>query len=98
MDEATEVLASADLSSPVFVDASGRRGKRIRIVFGVLGAATLVYGALVATSLAGGPLKPEQLLPFPELVNNLPVLDRQPPAAQPGSKNTPAAKRPAPTP
>jgi hypothetical protein len=93
MDEATEVLASDDLSSPVFVDASGRRGKRIRIVFGVLGAATLVYGALVATSLAGGPLKPQQLLPFPELVNNLPVDDR-PPAAQPGGKNTPNAKAP----
>jgi hypothetical protein len=93
MDEATEVLASDDLSSPVFVDATGRRGKRIRIVFGVLGAATLVYGALVATSLAGGPLKPQQLLPFPELVNNLPV-DNHEPAARPGAKNTPNAKTP----
>jgi len=93
MDEATEVIASDDLSSPVFVDATGRRGKRIRIAFGVLGAATLVYGALVATSLAGGPLKPQQLLPFPELVNNLPV-DNQEPAAQPGTKNTPNAKAP----
>jgi hypothetical protein len=92
VDEATDVIAVSDLSSPVFVDASGRRGRRIRIVFSVLGAATLVYGALVATSLAGGPLKPQQLVPFPDLVNNLPVLDQQQPAAQPGAKNTPAAK------
>jgi hypothetical protein len=93
VDEATDIIAKDDLSSPVFVDASGRRGKRIRIVFGALGAATLVYGALVATSLAGGPLKPQQLLPFPELVNNLPVLDQGQPATQPGAKSTAAAKQ-----
>ncbi|MER7003995.1 hypothetical protein ABT297_13245 [Dactylosporangium sp. NPDC000555] len=94
MDDDTDIIAVGDVSSPVFVDASGRRGKRIRVAFGVLGAATLVYGALVATSLAGGPLKPQQLLPFPDLVNNLPVLDPQPPVPQPGAKNTPVANRP----
>ncbi|GAA2348144.1 hypothetical protein GCM10010170_036430 [Dactylosporangium salmoneum] len=66
----------------------------MRVIFGVLGAATLVYGALVATSLAGGPLEPQQLLPFPDLVNNLPVLDPQQPVTQPGAKGTPAAKSP----
>ncbi|MGI5244811.1 hypothetical protein [Dactylosporangium sp. CA-139066] len=94
VDEATDVIAVVDSSSPVFVDASGRRGRRIRVVFGMLGAATLVYGALVATSLAGGPLKPQQLLPFPDLANNLPVLDPQP-TPKPGAKNTPTANRPA---
>ncbi|MFG2036719.1 hypothetical protein [Dactylosporangium sp. NPDC048998] len=94
MDDDTDIIAVGDLSSPVFVDASGRRGKRIRVVFGLLGAATLVYGALVATSLAGGPLKPQQLLPFPDLANNLPVLEPQPPASKPGAKNTPVANRP----
>ncbi|WP_432986569.1 hypothetical protein [Dactylosporangium sp. CA-233914] len=94
VDDATDVIVVGDLSSPVFVDASGRRRKRIRIVFGVLGAATLIYGALVATSLAGGPLKPQQLVPFPELVNNLPVLDQQQPTSQPGAKSTPGARQP----
>ncbi|MER7282556.1 hypothetical protein ABT369_49800 [Dactylosporangium sp. NPDC000244] len=59
----------------------------------MLGAATLVYGALVAASLAGGPLKPQQLVPFPDLVNNLPVLDEGQPVAQPGAKNTPTVKK-----
>ncbi|MEV6927125.1 hypothetical protein AB0M46_21845 [Dactylosporangium sp. NPDC051485] len=92
-EDSTDVIAMGDLSSPVFVDATGRRGKRIRVIFGVLGAATLVYGALVATSLAGGPLEPQQLLPFPDLVNNLPVLDPQQPVTQPGANGTPAANR-----
>ncbi|GAA4248103.1 hypothetical protein GCM10022255_026740 [Dactylosporangium darangshiense] len=60
----------------------------------MLGAATLVYGALVATSLVGGPLKPQQLLPFPDLVNNLPMVDPQPTAAKPGAKNIPGENRP----
>jgi hypothetical protein len=93
-DDVTDVIAVVDQSSPVFVDASGRRGRRIRIVFSMLGAATLVYGALVATSLVGGPLEPQQLLPFPDLVNNLPVLDPQPTAPKPGAKNTPGENRP----
>jgi hypothetical protein len=93
-DEATQVIAVVDQSSPVFVDASGRRGRRIRIVFSVLGAATLVYGALVAASLVGGPLKPQQLLPFPDLVDNLPLIEPQPTGAKPGAKNSPGENRP----
>jgi hypothetical protein len=95
VDEITHIIAADDQSLPVFVDASGRRGKRIRVVFGALGAVTLVYGALVAMSLIGGPLKPQQLLPFPELVNNLPMLEPQTPATKPGAKNTPAVNKPA---
>ncbi|WP_238008203.1 hypothetical protein KZZ52_07025 [Dactylosporangium sp. AC04546] len=64
------------------------------MAFGIAGAGTLVYGGLVAASLAGGPLKPQQLLPFPELVNNIPVLVPTPEPAEPGTNTTPPANHP----
>lgn len=58
---------------PVFVDVTGRRRDRIRrIAYGV-GGACLAYTALLGVSLAGGPVSPYALLPFPELVERLPA-------------------------
>ncbi|HZN74558.1 MAG TPA: hypothetical protein VFC00_23055 [Micromonosporaceae bacterium] len=57
----------------VFVDSTGRRRRRIRgIAYGV-GGASLAYTVLLGVSLAGGPVSPYALLPFPELVDRLPV-------------------------
>jgi hypothetical protein len=86
VDEANGIIAAGDRSAPVFVDTTGRRGRRIRFVFNVVGAAALTYTALVAVSLVGGPLDPQQLLPLPE--------PAQPPSVTaPGRKNTPSANR-----
>jgi hypothetical protein len=61
-----KIESTVDAPDPVFVDDSGKRGKRIRMAFYALGGLGLTYAALVAVSLAGGPLTPESLLPFPE--------------------------------
>ncbi|UWP84038.1 hypothetical protein Dfulv_07225 [Dactylosporangium fulvum] len=56
------------------------------------GAGALVYAALVATSLSGGPLKPQRLLPFPDLVNNIPDLAPTTAPSGPATGNTPQEK------
>jgi hypothetical protein len=61
-----KIESSVEVPEPVFVDDSGKRGKRIRMAFYALGGLGLTYAALVAVSLAGGPLNPESLIPFPE--------------------------------
>jgi hypothetical protein len=66
-------------AAPIFVDATGRRGRRVRWLAYGLGAVALTYTALVGVSLAGGPVSPEALLPFPDLV-------------KPAAKETPAKK------
>ncbi|GGM19406.1 hypothetical protein ACFFX1_38125 [Dactylosporangium sucinum] len=64
------------------------------MAFGIAGAGTLVYAGLVVASLSGGPLTPQQLLPFPELVNNIPVLAPTPEPAEPVATTTPVANHP----
>jgi hypothetical protein len=54
---------------PVFVDATGLRRRRIRRMAYVLGIAGLTYTALVGVSLAGGPVSPNALFPFPNLMD-----------------------------
>src|SRR6185437_2524378 len=51
--------------TPVFVDGTGRRRRRIRrVAYGLLIGAC-AYGALVIASLLGGPVPPNALLPLP---------------------------------
>ncbi|MER5266830.1 hypothetical protein ABTZ99_32525 [Actinosynnema sp. NPDC002837] len=54
------------MSSPVFVDPSGRRRWVLRIVIGAAVACVLAYLTLLAVALAGGPVNPSSLLPVPE--------------------------------
>jgi hypothetical protein len=74
LDQGTPQTAPADQpptgadSKPVFVDMSGRRGKLVRWVAYGVGAICLTYTALVGISLAGGPVSPDGLVPFPEFV------------------------------
>jgi hypothetical protein len=63
----TEKIDQAgEAPDPVFVDDSGKRRKRIRMAFFGLGGLGLLYAGLVGVSLAGGPLNPESLIPFPQ--------------------------------
>jgi len=74
-------------AAPVFVDETGRRGRRVRWVAYIAGAICLCYLALVGISLAGGPISSDNLLPFPDLVRE------SAPAAeptQPGVLGTPS--------
>jgi hypothetical protein len=69
---------------PVFVDTTGRRRRHIsRIAYG-LGGASLAYTVLLGVSLAGGPVSPYALRPFPEPVQWVPA------ASQPQRRDKPA--------
>lgn len=88
-DEETRPLEVPGDSAPVFVDSSGRRGRRIRFAFYGIGGLSLTYAGMVAMSLAGGPLNPETLLPFPDLLINRPAaVDSTPEPAQPARAGT----------
>ncbi|NUT51190.1 MAG: hypothetical protein HOV94_28380 [Saccharothrix sp.] len=54
------------MSSPVFVDPSGRRRRVLRIVIGVAVVCVLAYLTLLAVALAGGPVNRSSLLPLPD--------------------------------
>ena len=54
------------MSSPVFVDPSGRRRWVLRIVIGVAVTCVLASLTLLAIALAGGPVNRSSLLPVPE--------------------------------
>lgn len=51
-------------SRPVFLDTSGRRRRRLRCFAYGLGLAGMVYAGLVAASVVGDPVQPEDVLPF----------------------------------
>ncbi|GAA4461483.1 hypothetical protein [Phytohabitans houttuyneae] len=55
--------------SPVFVDATGRRRRRMRRVGYLFGTASLVYTGLVGAGFSGGPIDPHALLPLPDLLD-----------------------------
>jgi hypothetical protein len=50
---------------PVFVDASGRNRRRLRILVGALVTPIVAYVALLISTLVGGPTIPSALLPHP---------------------------------
>lgn len=52
-------------STPVFVDATGRRRRRVRRIAYAVGAACLTYTGLVGASVIGHPARPGALTPLP---------------------------------
>jgi hypothetical protein len=54
------------MTSPVFVDPSGRRRWVLRIVIGTAVTCVLAYLTLLAVALAGGPVNRSALLPVPD--------------------------------
>lgn len=54
------------MTSPVFVDPSGRRRWVLRIVIGTAVTCVLAYLTLLAVALAGGPVNRSALLPIPD--------------------------------
>ena len=65
-EDTTRVIADLARPAPVFVDATGRRHRRIRTgAYTAAGCACLVYAGLVIAALAGGAAGPRALLPLP---------------------------------
>lgn len=54
------------MTSPIFVDPSGRRRWVLRIVIGTAVTCVLAYLTLLAVALAGGPVNRSALLPIPD--------------------------------
>lgn len=57
----------------IFVDATGRRRRRMRRIAYAVGATCLIYTGLVGTSVVGGPAGPVALDPFPAQSDRPPV-------------------------
>ncbi|MEJ3748099.1 hypothetical protein WEI85_33035 [Actinomycetes bacterium KLBMP 9797] len=55
--------------SPVFVDSTGRRRRRLRRVAYLFGTVSLVYTGLVSASFSSGPGSPFGLPPLPDLLD-----------------------------
>lgn len=81
--QATDTVAPP-AGSPVFVDATGRRARRIRRIAVGLAIGVCGYGVVVVISLLGGPVPPNVLLPLPGVANG-------PAAAQTATSATPHA-------
>jgi hypothetical protein len=64
----TEVILVAQ-PAPVFVDSTGRRRRLLRRLAYGFGAFCMVYGGLISLSLAGGPVSPNAVMPFPDLID-----------------------------
>jgi hypothetical protein len=100
--EAADVtVAAGEASAPVFVDSTGRRGRRIRFVFHLAGGAASVYAVLVvvAALLFTGPLDLLSL-PAPGQTASAPAPARQnvPTPGQAGKRTTGLPGRSSPTP
>src|SRR5690606_35067918 len=64
MSDTREVIDSQDRSAlPVFVDATGRRRRRLRRLGYAAAALCGRYSIMLRISLAGGPVNPQTLLP-----------------------------------
>ncbi|MFE2168153.1 hypothetical protein ACFXB3_24310 [Streptomyces sp. NPDC059447] len=77
-------------SSPVFVDSSGRRQRRVRRLGWLLVVPAVAYVVLVLSSLFGGPTLRSPFLPAPRGVDAAPS---KPPAAEPGPSASAAPRR-----
>ncbi|XTZ14865.1 hypothetical protein ACQSSU_25910 [Micromonospora echinospora] len=87
MEGPTEIIPVAPESSPIFVDPSGRRRRWLRRAAYALGLAGVAYTALVGVSFAGGPVRPETIIPFVEPTTRQ---WQPPPAVEPAAEPTPA--------
>ncbi|MFD2767981.1 hypothetical protein [Micromonospora eburnea] len=65
MDETT-IIPAVPEPPPVFVDPSGRRRRWLRRLAYGFGALGVGYTVMVGVSFAGGPARPETILPFIE--------------------------------
>ncbi|MGN9911910.1 hypothetical protein ACTMTJ_30665 [Phytohabitans sp. LJ34] len=83
-------------STPVFVDASGRRRRRVRRIAYAVGAACLTYTCLVGASVIGQPARPGALAPLPAPADRpLPaVRQTQPPEPHTAGVPLPPGDRP----
>ncbi|MFC7482240.1 hypothetical protein ACFQX7_22545 [Luedemannella flava] len=59
-----DLSTHGDAGAPVFVDSSGRRRRRVRLISYGLGAVCLTFTTLVLVSLAVGPVSPDQVGPL----------------------------------
>ncbi|MEV4981561.1 hypothetical protein, partial [Micromonospora sp. NPDC053811] len=66
VDSPTMLMAVVPRLPPVFVDPTGRRRSRLRLVAYALGVLGLAYTALVGASFAGASVSPGSILPFVE--------------------------------
>ncbi|MFD9727555.1 hypothetical protein [Streptomyces sp. NPDC059072] len=76
--------------SPVFVDSSGRRQRRVRRLGWLLVVPAVAYVVLVLSSLFGGPTLRSPFLPAPRVADAAPS---RPPAAEPGPSASAAPRR-----
>ncbi|WP_220039611.1 hypothetical protein, partial [Micromonospora endophytica] len=85
MEGPTQIIPVVPESPPVFVDPSGRRRRWFRRAAYFLGALGVAYTAMVGISFAGGPVRPETIIPFVE-----PSESWEPPPAFPAAPATPS--------
>lgn len=85
---------TVQMRRPVFVDRSGRRDRRVRVVSWVLATLAGVYAVVVGLSVVLAPGSPVGVLPFGEIL--LPGGSPQEPAAQavPAATTSPAPATP----
>lgn len=76
--------------SPVFVDSSGRRQRRVRRLGWLLVVPAAAYVVLVLSSLFGGPTLRSPFLPAPRVADAAPS---KAPAAEPGPSASAAPRR-----
>ncbi|MFJ8011681.1 hypothetical protein [Streptomyces sp. NPDC096339] len=82
--------AETDEPSPVFVDSSGRRQRRVRRLGWLLVVPAVAYVVLVLSSLFGGPTLRSPFLPAPRGVDAAPS---KAPAAEPSASASAAPRR-----
>jgi hypothetical protein len=64
VNESREALESTgEQTAPIFVDATGRRRRRLRWLGYSVGTACVGYAIVLAISLSGGPISPDKVLP-----------------------------------
>ncbi|WP_406437222.1 hypothetical protein OHB14_59730 [Streptomyces sp. NBC_01613] len=85
--------AGEDGSAPVFVDSTGRRGRRIRRVVYAAGALCAAYaGVLVLSFMGATPFAPRTILPVPGLPSEKPGTVRETPREDlPGASVAPSS-------
>lgn len=77
---------------PVFVDSSGRRGRRVRRIAWTVGAVCSVYTVSLVLSLTGAtPIAPRTLLPLPGIPSTAPGHEEEEPAAPEAGAPLPSA-------
>jgi hypothetical protein len=85
----TEVIV-VSAPTPVFVDSTGRRRRRLQRLAYAFGAICVLYGGLISVSLAGGPVSSSAILPLPDLPDH----EDAPVKAQPSPTPEPVVSTP----